>query len=874
MSQKTRKYFFTGPQTTNNRLFRKNNRPNETTFKNLLDSIPFFREANSEGSESQQGLFKKATNNEAIDGDNVNKAVMPYQLPRVFLFPDESQNEDLEAASGGLGLWWNRADTFLKMHLRLRADSLPIVNSIDEEEDYVVITRPNEPLNKNKTLRVPVNKFNTGNNTSGFSQAFLEPSTIVFREDNSNITYFKVIINNELYPLSNSDLDDNITFTLSSGLSITKSIEGGKVKVVVTNAPMYNDARIQVMFQKEINGQNYTLVAEAVVYRDPESIPDYSLYISDSIVHMLPPEDGSTIYTFSTGIGVLDNVGTSINFENIEITSYNLPDHITAEIDTNNSTNITKYLKITLDTSNQSTNIDSGPYIINFNVSKEGLFNLDGQINVIDGTIDVMEVQFVPDQIYVPVNNAYPGVNTKPTVPVGKIVLKENGIHVAIDASKIQLYPSSTYNGSVQQNGDDADLLITNCGDGAGISFIYDGKPWLGDDAILHWKQDIEVGNDVIYLKPNNIVYNVDTYNNAKKSGSYISDIYLFDINKIAKDLNITDVLIDNPSGLTYTLTQKTNSDNIKYIQLSITNWDNNVDDVFNLNIRYNVVGKVAESAILGVVKSRDGAPGSGFSIDAKGIVDPVGAGYANENPDFVYLRTDTGFVYFKEGASGTDTWSDPVQFKGDDGSDGLPPEHNWNNTILSFKNPDGTWGSGVELKGDQGIKGDERIPYKIEIDPATGRLVMYFDNGTDPDTILTTTNKAKGDKGEPGDSVKGDPGVSINWLGNLADYPENPSINDAFRHTSNKKSYVYTQAGTWSIIAEDGEDLTESIPSSLVDEDALKTWIANNTLSSNDVGKTIYLTTERKLAVIHYISSNGVGSYKISEVLFKTPIA
>lgn len=44
------------------------------------------------------------------------------------------------------------------------------------------------------------------------------------------------------------------------------------------------------------------------------------------------------------------------------------------------------------------------------------------------------------------------------------------------------------------------------------------------------------------------------------------------------------------------------------------------------------------------------------------------------------------------------------------DGKDAKPLAHRWNDTCLSFQNPDGTWGEEVDLKGIKGekIKGDK----------------------------------------------------------------------------------------------------------------------------------------------------------------------
>ena len=44
----------------------------------------------------------------------------------------------------------------------------------------------------------------------------------------------------------------------------------------------------------------------------------------------------------------------------------------------------------------------------------------------------------------------------------------------------------------------------------------------------------------------------------------------------------------------------------------------------------------------------------------------------------------------------------------GPKGPAGKPPEHQWKGTKLRFKNPDGSWGEWIELKGKQGEAGDK----------------------------------------------------------------------------------------------------------------------------------------------------------------------
>ena len=60
-----------------------------------------------------------------------------------------------------------------------------------------------------------------------------------------------------------------------------------------------------------------------------------------------------------------------------------------------------------------------------------------------------------------------------------------------------------------------------------------------------------------------------------------------------------------------------------------------------------------------------------------------------------------------------------------------------------------------------------------------------------------------KGDKGEPGE--KGDTGNSINWLGELTDFPKNKKPLDVFRHVYNEIVYIYN-GNSWVILVKDGK--------------------------------------------------------------------
>ena len=56
-----------------------------------------------------------------------------------------------------------------------------------------------------------------------------------------------------------------------------------------------------------------------------------------------------------------------------------------------------------------------------------------------------------------------------------------------------------------------------------------------------------------------------------------------------------------------------------------------------------------------------------------------------------------------------TGHWVGPsiTGLQGPPGPQGLPPAHEWNSTYLRFRNPDGSWGTYVDLKGVKGDKGD-----------------------------------------------------------------------------------------------------------------------------------------------------------------------
>ncbi|MBW8686839.1 OmpA family protein [Chitinophaga rhizophila] len=58
-------------------------------------------------------------------------------------------------------------------------------------------------------------------------------------------------------------------------------------------------------------------------------------------------------------------------------------------------------------------------------------------------------------------------------------------------------------------------------------------------------------------------------------------------------------------------------------------------------------------------------------------------------------------------------------------------------------------------------------------------------------------------------DGTSGVSGSGISWLGALATVPATPLFNQAYYNTADKKSYIYDSTGTWQILAQDGNDGT-----------------------------------------------------------------
>lgn len=104
-------------------------------------------------------------------------------------------------------------------------------------------------------------------------------------------------------------------------------------------------------------------------------------------------------------------------------------------------------------------------------------------------------------------------------------------------------------------------------------------------------------------------------------------------------------------------------------------------------------------------------------------------------------------------------SWGLSINLKGDQGEEGDAPEHQWIQTGLRFKNPDGSWGQIVNLKGDQGNQGPQGIPGIQGEQGAQGELGsapehQWIQTGLrfrNPDGTWGTTTNLKGDQGNTG---------------------------------------------------------------------------------------------------------------------------
>lgn len=196
----------------------------------------------------------------------------------------------------------------------------------------------------------------------------------------------------------------------------------------------------------------------------------------------------------------------------------------------------------------------------------------------------------------------------------------------------------------------------------------------------------------------------------------------------------------------------------------------------------------------------------------------------------------------------------DGQYLRGPKGDKGDTPDHEWIDTSLRFRRPDGSWGWLVDLQGEKGDKGDQGIqgPAGIGVEGPQGNdgitryaWVKYADTTTpapeelfqspdgriyfgiaynklldegegDPlefDYTQYKWSKIQGEDGIPGTPGNTGPigpaGVGFTWIGEFPQHPTELDIGrpiedgDTYFNTTDNK--VYTYAGGWHTMLESG---------------------------------------------------------------------
>ena len=109
MTKRTRNWFFQGGMTTFYRRFLQNNRPNQSTMVDLMDSVIMKEEAGDTATETIAGHVKVATKAEVVaktdvDADGFQNVVKPSDLPDVGHYAEAGSTSLASLIDNGLNI--------------------------------------------------------------------------------------------------------------------------------------------------------------------------------------------------------------------------------------------------------------------------------------------------------------------------------------------------------------------------------------------------------------------------------------------------------------------------------------------------------------------------------------------------------------------------------------------------------------------------------------------------------------------------------------------------------------------------------------------------------------------------------------------------
>jgi len=854
--KKKRQYFFAFPSTKDGKGFVKRNRPPQRTFEDLLDSIPFFLEDSSRGNLDQQGLFKIATVNDINDRGGTyvpsdpipddpremtgeefitKKAVMPYHLPMIYPY-DKTVDDSDEEAHFGIGIVkrpiYYRQDYLFKA----RFDTLATVGSIDEENDLVVLARPSAEKNSEKSVIVPIKEIlnaGGGNNSDIYSIEFTPPY-IAFKEGNPNIASVLILKNGIALNLQSLD---NIDVSYSGDIIdlYTLGISDGKLVIEVKTMDV-DETNVNIKYS--VDG---SVVVERDLYVKKENVIDtYKIVPSTSIVNLGGNYGTTSEMTFvfkkntepyailKNNISFNHNFNGNINYV-LEMGDSGASWKITFELISNNG----KY----------------DPTEFNFEIVVDAGEAHDSKVIHIKNHNEVEDIrlEFIPNSISISTDTG------NFATPLEANLYKYINDEISqLNESEVSIVPSADYNASLVQKDNYLILKVVKAADKSNIMVTLNINNNIRDAFTINWSP-FYINKDTFYLDRQEIIFKAGGLSNT----TYSTNLYLKDKNGDIKDLLISDISVPMSPDISFYLTQM-DEKGIKYVKITIDGWTGSSEAYSSIISMIDQNSDVA-SITLNLTKVFDGAVGAPFHIDAQDSGHPAGKGYQNEISGFTYLDEDDSHVYFKTGDPGDDSWTAGTPFgKGDKGDPGLPPAHIWEGTVLKFYNPDGSIGTGSDLKGDKGDQGNLAIPTGSAISQTGNLILSYEDEDGSPVNVETGTSVV-GPEGPPGVGSRGDDGLSINWLGEFDTVPTNPSINDAYYNTVKKASFIRSNLNEWDFLAKDGADFVRNLPN------AVNSYVQLDGLTylPEDVGSIIYVIDQEVLAVVHTVSVSGSPTFR-----------